>query len=217
MNRKLFTNMGLMVVLIFSGYIFSACSKAALPQKELTAEEKLKKDGYEALEAKKTEYTTIPAKEQLVKEPYMKKKLILYRFDSTSSDSDKWLKNDFGTDKFGARLSTEAREKMEYNLAKNPDEVGIIALLPECKSVNAGSYGSTAAAFRESCELILIDPELSAVVYRTTFEGELESSKYVGASEKNITGKVDGMKIVDFLANLRTKSDDSPTKKPNKK
>lgn len=213
MNRKLFANMGLMMVLIFSGYIFSACSKPALPQKELTAEEKLKKDGYQALEAKKAEYTTIPAKEQLTKEPYMKKRLIAYKYDLARSDGDRWVKNDFGTDKLGARLSSEVTEKMENHLAKNPDEVGIIALMPECKSVNAGSYGSTATAFKEICELILIDPELSAVVYRTTFEGELDGSKYVGASEKSITGKVDGTKIVDFLASLRAKSNDSPTKK----
>jgi len=216
MNKRSLTNTVITLIVVISGFLFSSCSKSSTyTPVVLTEQEKREQEGRDALAAKKAEYTAIPAKEQLAKEPYRKKSLVFYRFDKDNKD-DKWSLNSFGTDKFGSSLYPAANKKLESKLAKNPDEVGIIALLPECKSVQAGQYGSVAAAFMERCELVLIDRELSAVVYRKTFDGELDRSKSLGKDEKSVTAKVDGMQIVDFLDSLAPVDQRSPQKTDKK-
>jgi hypothetical protein len=217
MNRH-FLTAALLLSTAFTGLIFSACGKSspASPPKELTAEEKRVIEGKKALWDKKAEYAKIPAKEQLAKEPYLKKGLVFYRFDKDKKGTpDEWQQNDFGTDKFGSSVSSEATKRLEFRLAQSPEEVGIVALMPECKSVRAGSYGSS-AAFQEQCEVVLVDPELQAVVYRKTFAGELDSSKYMSGKESSVTARVDGLTVADFLYSLKSKTDSSPAK-TNKK
>lgn len=218
MNKKSLFNFAVASVVMCAGLSFSACggSSSSTPSTptEMTEEQKKAKEGGEALAAKKTEYTTIPAKEQLVKEPYRNKSLIFYRFDKDRKDEkDKWVMNDFGfgTDSSGVKNTNDAAVKLRFKLAENPDEVGTIALLPECKNVEAGQYGSAALAYKERCELILIDKELAAVVYRKIFEGEPESIKTLYNGETSVTAKVDRMKIVDFLNYLDKKGAASPT------
>jgi hypothetical protein len=198
------------LAVIFSGLVFSACSKTApSPPKELSETEKREQGGKKALYDKKAELAKIPAKEQLAKEPYINKKLVFYRYDKDKKGTaDEWQQNDFGTDKFGSSIYSEAHKQLEFRLAESPEEVGMIGIMPECKSVSAGSYGS-ASAFQERCEVILVDPELQAVVYRKTFEGELDSSKYVSSKESSVTARVDGMKVVDFLYSLKDKKTDA--------
>lgn len=213
MNKQLLIKVGFVLMAVVSGFVFSACgsSYTPLPPKELTEEEKKAKEGREGLEAKKAEYTTIPAKEQLAKEPYRNKKLIFFR-----QSKSEWM-NSFGFDENSK--TTEANSKMEYKLAENPEEVGTIALLPECKEVSAGSYtvgSNSIPATKERCELILIDPELSAVVYRKIFEGKLENIKTLYNAEKSVTAKVERMEIVDFLDRLIRKDDASPAKTDKK-
>lgn len=218
MNKKLLANIGAALVMMFVGSFFLACgnsSSTPSPSPEMTEEQKKAKEGREALDAKKAEYTTIPAKQQLAKEPYRNKSLIFYRFNKDGKDEkDKWVMNDFGfgADSAGNTSTNEAATKLRFKLAENPDEVGTIALLPECKSVEAGQYGSAAMAYKERCELILIDKELSAVVYRKIFEGEPESIKTLYNGEKSVTAKIDRMKIVDFLSYLNKKDAASPAK-----
>jgi hypothetical protein len=214
MNKNFWAALGFAI--IFSGLVFSACSKSTpAPAPVLTETEKREQEGKKALYAKKTELAKIPAKEQLVKEPYTNKKLVFYRYDKDKKGTaEEWQQNDFGTDKFGSSIYSEASKQLEFRLARSPEEVGIIAIMPECKSVSAGSYGS-ASAFQERCEVVLVDPELQAVVYRKTFEGELDGSKYVSSKESSVTARVDGMKIVDFLYTLKEKKTDAS--KPGKK
>ena len=219
MNQKLLVNARAALVMMFAGFGFLACdSSSSTPSTptEMTEEQKKAKEGREALGAKQAEYTTLPAKEQLAKEPYRNKSLIFFR-----SDKNKWVMNDFGfgTDSAGIQNSNEATTKLRFKLAENPAEVGTIALLPECKEVSAGSYtvGSNAIpAYKERCELILIDPELSAIVYRKIFEGELESIKTLYNAEKSVTAKVDRMEIVNFLDYLKRKDEASPAKTDKK-
>lgn len=208
MNKKLLINVGFVLIGMFSGFVFSACDKSSAPSppKELTAEEKKAQEGREALAAKKAEYTTIPAKEQLAKDAYRNKSLLFYRADPDSKDEKAWVNY------FPSEVSKEANEKLEFKLAENPEEVGTIALLPRCKEVKAGQYGSAAWAYKEQCELILVDTELSAVVYRKIFEGEPEQIKTIKEGETSITAKVDQMKIVDFLDRLPRKDDAAPAK-----
>jgi hypothetical protein len=219
LNKKSLIKLGFILIGTFSGFIFSACNKSSAPYSppEMTEEQKKAQAGREGLEAKKAEYTTIPAKTQLAKEPYRNKSLIFYR-----NEKDKWIMNDFGfgSDSDGVKNSNEATTKLRFKLAESPDEVGTIALLPECKEVSAGTYtvGSGAIpAYKERCELILIDPELSAVVYRKVFEGELESIKTLYNAEKSVTAKVERMKIVDFLNYLDKKTEASSGGNTNKK
>ncbi len=219
MNKKLLIKVGVVLLVVVSGFVFSSCGSSYNPEppKELTGEEKNAIEGREALEAKKAEYTTIPAKEQLAKEPYRNKKLIFFRFKK-----NEWVSmNDFGfgTDSSSISKTNEANTKLEYDLAKKPDEVGTIALLPECKEVSAGSYtvgSNSIPATKERCELILIDRELSAVVYRKIFEGKLESIKTLYNAENSVTAKVERMEIVDFLDSLKSKDQISPAKTDKK-
>jgi hypothetical protein len=209
MNKQLLIKVGFVFTAVVSGFVFSACgsSSAPLPPKELTAEEKKAQEGREALAAKKAEYTIVPTKEQLAKEAYRNKKMLFYRADPDSKEGkEAWVNY------FPSEVSKEANEKLEFKLAGNPDEVGTIALLPKCKEVKAGQYGSTAWAYKEQCELILIDTELAAVVYRKIFEGEPEQIKTIKEGETSVTAKVDQMKIVDFLDRLPRKDDTAPAK-----
>jgi hypothetical protein len=125
----------------------------------------------------------------------------------------------FGSDSAGVKDTNEAKSKLEYDFAENPDQVGTIALLPPCKEASAGSYtvgSGSIPASKERCELILIDRELGAVVYRKIFEGELESIKTLYNAEKSVTAKVDRMKIVEFLDSLKEKDDASSAKTDKK-
>jgi hypothetical protein len=209
MNKSSLIKAGFVLTALVSGLVFSACgsSSSSTPPKELTAEEKKKNEGIEALQAKKAEYTIIPAKEQLAKEPYRNKKLLFYRIDPETKEGskDQWISY------FPSDVSRDADSKLEFKLAKSPDEVGTIALLQRCKEVAAGQYGSTASAYKERCELVLIDRELGAVVYRKTFEGELDQIKTIYNGEKSVTGKVDMMEIVNFLDRI-PRTDDAPAK-----
>lgn len=218
MNKKSLTNVGFILIGTFSGFIFSACGSSATPSKpaEVTEEQKKATQGREALESKRTEYTTIPAKEQLAKEPYRNKSLIFFR-----QGKNEWVMNDFGfgADSEGVQNSNEATTKLRFKLAESPDEVGTIALLPECKEVSAGSYtvgSGSVPATKERCELILIDPELSAVVHRKIFEGKLESIKTLYNAEKSVTAKIDRMEIVNFLDYLKRKDEASSAKTDKK-
>jgi hypothetical protein len=211
MNKHSLIKIGFVVMAVVSGFAFSACgnssSSSSLP-KELTAEEKKAKEGREALEAKKAEYTTIPAKEQLSKEPYRKKKLLFYRVDPDAAKDakDPWISY------FPSSVSNDANSKLEFKLAKSPDEVGTIALLQKCKEVKAGQYGSLATAYKEQCEMVLIDHALGAVVYREIFEGEPDDVKTISKGETSVTAKLDMIKVVDFLDRLRDKDDVSSAK-----
>jgi hypothetical protein len=195
-------------ILLFA-VVFSACGGSSTPKKELTAEERKKMEGFDALDSKRAEYTAIPAKEQLAKEPYMKKKLLVFGYDPTENDKKyAWRRNYFGTDKMGSTLYSKDYEALESKLAKNPEEVGIIALIPECKSVDGGKYstgGSSIAASKERCEVLLIDPELSAVVYRRVFEAEMDSSKTVSGGQTSVSSRVDGKKVIAFLDSIKSK------------
>ena len=210
MNKQLLIRVGFVLTVVVSGFVFSACgsSSTSSPPKELTEEEKKAQEGREALTAKKAEYTTIPSKEQLSKEPYRNKSLLFYRIDPDAKvdSKDPWINY------FPSEVSKEANSKLEFKLAENPDEVGTIALLQKCKEVEAGQYGSLATAYKERCELILIDHELGAVVYRKIFEGEPDQIKTIRDGEKSVTAKVDQMEIVDFLDRLPRKDDASPAK-----
>lgn len=197
------------ISILLVGVSFSACGGSSTPRKELTTEEKQKMAGFDALESKRAEYTTIPAKEQLSKEPYLKKKLLVFGYDPAESDKKySWRRNYFGTDQFGGTLSSKDSADLEFKFAKNPDELGTIALIPECKSVSAGKYsggGSSVSASKEQCEVILIAPELSAVVYRRVFEAEMDPSKTIGGGQTSVTSRVDGKKIIAFLDSLKPK------------
>lgn len=199
------------VVTLLIAAVFSGCGgSSSRPKKELTAEEKAKQDGFEALDKKKAEYATIPAREQIAKEPYSKKKFLVLGFDpQEKGKGDPWRRNYFGTDKMGSTLYSKDYEALEFKLARNPEEVGIIVLIPECKSVDGGKYsagGSSIAASKERCEVILIDPELSAVVYRRVFEAELDSSKTLDSGQTSVTGRVDGKKIIEFVDSIKPKA-----------
>ena len=193
----------LTIIFVITGFLACGTSSTTSEPTKVPEEQNKAKAGREALEAKKAEYTTLPAKEQLAKEPYKNKSLIFFR-----KSKDEWVMNDFGfgADSEGVRNTNEASTKLKFKVAENPDEVGMIALLPECKGVSAGLYtvgSDSIPATKEQCELILIDPDLSAVVYRKNFEGELESIKTLYNAEKSVTAKVDRMEIVDFLSYLK--------------
>lgn len=220
MDKNLMVKLSSLLILMFVSVGFLACRGSDAPETppEMSTEQKEEQEGLEALRAKSAEYTTIPANEQLAEEPFKNKKLIFFRFSKGSKDEPgEWIMNDFGFGDSveGVRKAWETHSELDFKLAKKPTEVGTIALLPECKYVDAGSYtvdSGSIPASKEHCELILIDPELSAVVFRKIFEGKLESNVTLYNSEKSVIAEVDRMKIVDFLNSLSDKDDSSPDK-----
>ena len=119
MNKQLLIKVVFVLTAAVSGFGFSACGSSYKPEppKELTEEEKKAKKGREDLAAKKAEYTTIPAKEQLAKEPYRNKNLIFFRLNK-----DEWIMNDFGfdADSEATQILTKPKRSWSINLPKVP-------------------------------------------------------------------------------------------------
>jgi hypothetical protein len=90
--------------------------------------------------------------------------------------------------------------------AQAPDEVGTIALIPDCQLLSIGNYqvsaGYTLPGYIEKCELTLVDPAISAVVYRKQFAGKVEKEVKVDKGQNKIVGSVPRAEIYDFLTSL---------------
>ena len=150
-----------------------------------------------ALEAKTAEFTVMPTKVQLVKEPYLKGKIAFYR-----QLSGTWYLENFD-DQY------KDKPKVQALFAQAPDEVGTIVLIPDCAQTKKGEYevsaGYNLPAYIEKCEVSLIDPATSTVIYRKDFTGRLDKETKVDKTQSEVVGFVDKAEIYDFLTSLTRK------------
>jgi hypothetical protein len=157
----------------------------------------------DALKAKEKEYTTLPKKVQLTKEPYIKGKMVFY----LASPGFMELQNTMLATGIG-----RGEDLLKDVLAASPKEVGTVVLIGNntktggCKEIPKADYkdqetGEIMRSYIESCELTIIDLSIPAVIYRKNFEGKLKDREYA-RKDTGIIGRVDYPDVYSFLASL---------------
>jgi hypothetical protein len=92
-------------------------------------------------------------------------------------------------------------------LAQKPEEVGTVAVLNFSKEA-AGTYklaegSGGVSAFREVCELILIDRSIPAVIHRKTFRGpDPRSATSISHYQAEVVTSVDLTELRNYIMNL---------------
>ena len=170
-------------------------SKSFSKSSAVDPEAQKKHEKRKALEDKTAQLATIPAKVQLVKEASLKGKLAFY-----TQAGGTWYLENFSD------LYHDQPYQLKDLFAQAPDEVGTIALIPDCQLLSIGNYqvsaGYTLPGYIEKCELTLVDPAISAVVYRKQFAGKVEKEVKVDKGQNKIVGSVPRAEIYDFLTSL---------------
>jgi hypothetical protein len=149
--------------------------------------------------AREKEFTTLPAKVQLTKEPYIKGKVAPY-FQSVSLE--KKAKNEKALWVF----NTNAVYERKYSLAGSPEDVGTV-ILQRCEEISMGNYlkGFTEEkipAYGWKCEITIVDRTIPAVIYRKTFQTELGKAEITGKDDNKISGPPPFIAMNEFLAAL---------------
>ncbi len=198
-----------LVGFVFLGLLSTACGESAAPPKPASRSPELieLEKGIKALEDDKDKYIKIPEKVQLVKEPYYENKIAYYEFNEEES---RW-----GHMRFGGSGDSVIRK-----FAEKPDEVGTVVLRTDkCSDVRVGQYG-TMAAYARDCEVLIIDPKIPAVIYKTSVQAVLkDDSKRVKPDQSYYVEKISSDVMKDFFAKLPEKNElsqkpaDSPKKK----
>ena len=116
------------------------------------------------LQARLEEFSQIPPREQLTDQPYIKGRVLIV----TRKPDMPFL---MMTQEPHYYPSDRAKEV----LAQAPEQVGTVVVLNYSKE-KAGSYkvvegSGGVGAYREVCELVLIDRSIPAVIHRKTFRG----------------------------------------------
>lgn len=171
------------------------------PTPDLYAEESKMQN---AFDEKESQFTKMPSKTQLVKEPYIKGKAAFYSEQKEIGDKTGiWLLDNRLT-----ALDTSGFEKSVKDVtAQTPDEVQTI-VLRKCQQVFKGNYvveGRTIPGYIWRCDLTIIDRELEAVVFRKNFQSKLETEVSVLAGDEEIDAGIPYDKIYEFLGGLPRK------------
>ena len=140
------------------------------------------------------ELTSIPAKTELVAEPYVKGKIAVFQARGSKGAAAR--------DNTYFMQIAYFRELEEF-YATTPEEVGTVALL-HCKTTQKGVYktddGKEYPAEAEDCELTMIDRSKSAVVYRKMFEkAPSQERKAYGNSMLRESAQTDVLKFLKSL------------------
>jgi hypothetical protein len=192
---------------------FSGCVKRGTPPEykptpsAKEAQEIAEMRQLEALKAKSKEYMSLPAKAQLTTDPYINKKIALFKTWQGSGGLDYELQNYFGAFIF------PGEDVIKPLLAKSPEDVGTVVLVEDntkekgCKEVSKGDYkdpetGDLYGGYVEVCELTIIDHQIPAVIFRKKFEGKLSDKEYIRKSSGRILGRVDYAEVYRFLMGL---------------
>lgn len=150
------------------------------------------------LEARLEEFSQIPPREQLTEQPYVKgRALVITRRHEpavvTREDPVYW----------GGQDPNRVRALM----AESPEQVGTVVLLNYSKE-RAGDYNIVGesggvAAFREVCELIVIDRSIPAVIHRRIFKGpDPLSATSINQRQAEVTTSVDLNTLRNYIVNL---------------
>ena len=149
---------------------------------------------------KKTELTKLPAKTQLTNEPYIKGKAVLYyqtlSLKKAEAENTPWV--------FDQQLSYK-----RVPAARNPEEVGTV-ILRKCSEISLGSYEKQITeekipVYGGKCEVTIIDKTISAVIYRKSFQTQLNDHKIIGKDDKEIRESPPYIEIYNFLESLPQK------------
>lgn len=152
----------------------------------------------------------LPDKVQLTKDPYINKKIALFKTWQGANGLEYELQNYWGAFIF------PGEDVIKPLLAKSPDDVGTVVVVEDntkergCKDVPKGDYkdpetGDLYGGYVEVCELTIIDHKIPAVIFRKKFEGKLEDKEYVRKSSGRILGRVDYAEVYNFLTGLPRK------------
>ncbi len=148
------------------------------------------------LQARLEEFSQIPPREQLTDQPYIKGRVLVVTrnpdmpFLTMTQEPHYWP-------------SDGAKEL----LAQTPEQVGTVVVLNYSKE-KAGSYkiadaSGGVSAFREVCELILIDRSIPAVIHRKTFRGpEPLSTTSISERQAVVVTPVDLTELRNYIMKL---------------
>ncbi|MCM3870718.1 MAG: hypothetical protein ND895_08500 [Pyrinomonadaceae bacterium] len=155
-----------------------------------------KQKDLDGLQARLEEFSKIPPSEQLTDQPYVKGRVLVVTrnpdmpFLTMTQDPNVWP-------------SDRAKEL----LAQAPDQVGTVVVLNYSKE-KAGDYkiadaSGGVSAYREVCELILIDRSIPAVIHRKTFRGpEPRSTTSISERQATIVTSVDLTELRNYIMKL---------------
>ncbi|HEX6623457.1 MAG TPA: hypothetical protein VF064_07070 [Pyrinomonadaceae bacterium] len=146
------------------------------------------------LYARLEEFSQIPPREQLTDQPYIRGRALVVTKKQdppiTMEDPITW-----GSDK-AKELMAEAPEQVETVVVLNysKDKVATYNIVEG----KGGVYG-----YRESCEVILIDRSIPAVIHRKTFRGpELPPTKIIRETQGEVLSSVDLTTVRNYVMNI---------------
>ena len=151
------------------------------------------------LQARLEEFSQIPKSEQLTDQPYIKGRLLVV----TRNPDIPFLQM---TQQPHYWLSDRAKDV----LAQTPEQVGTVVVLNYSKE-KAGTYkvvegSGSVSAFREVCELILIDRSIPAVIHRKTFRGpEPGSATSISHYQTEVLTPVNLTELRNYIMKLPSK------------
>ena len=151
--------------------------------------------------SKEAELTKLPAKTQLTDQPYIKGEAVLFKQETPREKKAKGEKARWG---FDLELSNK-----KIPAAKKPEDVGTV-ILNSCNEIPIGSYegydlGTKIPAYGQKCDVTIIDKTIPAVIYRKTFQSQLEKNEIVTRDTKEIKKLPPSTEIYNFLESLPKK------------
>jgi len=147
------------------------------------------------LQARLEEFAQVPPREQLTDQPYIKGRALVIK---RRQDPPVLMMEDpvyWGSD--------QAKELM----AEAPEQVATVVLLNYSKE-GAGSYkveggSGGVSAFREACELTVIDRSIPAIIHRKTFHGpDPLSSTSISHTQAEVVTSVDLTAVRNYILKL---------------
>ena len=148
------------------------------------------------LQARLEEFSQIPPREELTDQPYLKGRvLVVIR------------KPDMPSLMMTQEPHYWPSDRAKEVLAQAPEQVGTVVVLNFSKEA-AGSYkivegSGGVSAYREVCELILIDRSIPAVIHRKTFRGpEPGSATSISQYQTEVLTPVDLTEMRNYIMKL---------------
>lgn len=148
------------------------------------------------LQARLEEFSQIPPREQLTDQPYIKGRLLVVT-----------RKPDMASLSMTQEPYYWPSDRAKELLAQTPEQVGTVVVLNYSKEA-AGSYkvvegSGGVSAYREVCELILIDRSLPAIIHRKTFRGpEPGSATSISHYQTEVVTPVDLTELRNYIMKL---------------
>jgi hypothetical protein len=151
------------------------------------------------LQARLEEFSQIPKSEQLTDQPYLKGRVLVVT-----------RKPDMPFLEMTQQPYYWPSDRAKDVLAQTPEQVGTVVVLNYSKE-KAGSYkvvegSGGVSAFREVCELILIDRSIPAVIHRKTFRGpDPASATSISHYQTEVLTPVDLTELRNYIMKLPSK------------